>query len=149
MLLSKISLLLFISSCLELHAVDIYYISSDAQNSSCTVNGTVLHPCYSLDQLSNGSQLLANRIAVTLLLAQSPHVLQGDYISAANLTELRLLPWNTEEVSIQCKPRGKFVFENVQHLLLSHTRFISCTFQMVRKCHRGDYTPLDRYLDSM
>ena len=140
MLVNKISLLLFISS--YLHAFDLYYISPEAHNSSCRVNATVLQPCYSLDQLSNENHLLTNKTAVTLLLVQTRHVPQSDYIIlAANVTELRLRPWNEEEVIVECNPRAMFMFENVRHLLLRDTRFISCTFQMVRKCHSTDYTP--------
>ena len=139
MLVNKFSLLLFISS--YLHALDLYYISPDAHNRSCVLNATVLQPCYSLDQLSNESHLLTNRTAVTLLLVQGHHVVQSDYIATAKVTEIKLRPRNDEEVIVECKPRAKFMFENVWHLVLRHVRFISCTFQMVRKCYRSDYTP--------
>ena len=111
---------------------EIYYVTPDSGN--CTVNGTTLTPCYTLQQLIEDEVLpSSNESLVTLLLLSGNHLMLVNMtFRIFNISEVAIHPLNEEqEVAIEC-PLGanqNFIFHNITNLTISSLRFSSCTLQ--------------------
>lgn len=108
----------------------LYYVSSDSiDNETCTSGRMALMPCYSLDDLSNIETLLSHRAVIKLFLLSVKYSLLQN-LTARNVSQLEILPWNQqEEVVIDCQLAADFYFLNVDKLKLFSLNFTSCTLR--------------------
>lgn len=113
-------------------ALTFYISSSDpADDETCTDNGTLLRPCYSLQQLSNGNTLLSGRNSVTLLLLPGKHAISQTF-TAYNVGKLNIHPWNNQQVTIVCRLPKQLIFYNVREMVIFSFNFTSCTLQYIQ-----------------
>ena len=123
-------------------SADQLYISSDARNGTCTVNDTqTLQPCYSMDQLSNDSSALVNKVSISLCFLPGNHTIDSENFSASNVTQLNLQPWKLNKaVTIKYLSEGKLVFKKVHHLNIRSMQFTSCGLMIKRECIKEGFS---------
>jgi predicted outer membrane repeat protein len=100
----------------------------------CTVNGVLLRPCYSLQQLSNVSTLLSTRKSVTLLFLPGRHIISQTF-TACDVGRLNIHPWINEQVTVECQLPTQLLFYNVGELVVFSFNFTSCTLQYLLTGH--------------
>ena len=105
----------------------IYYVTPDEGN--CTVNGTNLSPCYTLQQLISDDVL--DESSVELLFLSGTHLIpENQTLNISHFSEVVVHPLNMdEEVVIQCLLNGNLAFQNVTELDISALHFTFCTLQ--------------------
>lgn len=114
---------------LQVEALIYYVSSSDPVDESCTVNGTLLRPCYSLQELGKNITLLHDRVSITLLFLPGKHVISQTF-TAYNVRELNIHPWNSnKQVNVECQLPKRFIFYNVGEMLVFSFNFTACTIQ--------------------
>lgn len=108
----------------------VYYITPNHGN--CTVKGTALRPCYTLQQLIEGKVLSSSKeSSVELLLLAGTHLIpKGKILNVSNFSQVNIHPWNEEqEVVIECKLTASFAFQDITELNISSLNFTSCVLQ--------------------
>ena len=96
-------LLLLNLCCLSISSPEVYYITPE--HGSCTVNGSTLTPCYTLQQLiQDGVLSQAKKTSIEFLLLSGTHLIpEGEALSVSNFSKVLIQPWNEwQEVEIQC-----------------------------------------------
>ena len=93
-------LVLVIYSSLSCTDAVVYYISADPITSATCVDNSnaTLRPCYSLQQLGNGTGLLVNKTSVKLRLLSGMHILSEDCsLLLSNIEEIEISPWYQQQ----------------------------------------------------
>lgn len=127
------SLCCFVSSTSQ-----VYYITPDQPDpqGNCSVDGTILSPCYTLQQV-NSLPSSSKEGSVELLLLPGTHLVAvGNKINVtlSNFKVLVIHPWNEEqEVAIKCAklpPNGWHIpdlnFRNINELTIFSLNLSSC-----------------------
>lgn len=121
----KIFLLVFFLCCIECSSAAVYYITPDHGN--CTVNGTVLGPCYTLEQLINDDVL--NEMSLELLLLPGTHLIPGNQtLILSNLSELAMSPFSEDQQPlIKCQSGAKIALKNILKLKIYSLNSVFCS----------------------
>ena len=130
-----VNLLVFASLwCLVSSVSQVYYITPtqpDPQH-SCHVNGTTLHPCYTLQQL-NGVLSSSNGSVEVLLLPGTHLIKRKQTLNVSHFSEVVIRPWKEElEMVIECKEFTYLTniwFQNIIELNILSLHFSSCMLQ--------------------
>ena len=103
-----------------------YYITPDLENyDNCTLNGTILSPCYTIHQLIDDEALSSNQQYLVLVFMPGKHVIPEN--RSLHLSKLELLPWNKQaEVMIECQFNADLAF-NLRELKIMSLHFSYCS----------------------
>ena len=132
-----VNLLVFASLwCLVSSASQVYYITptKPGPQGSCHVNGTTLHPCYTLQQL-NGVLSSSNGSVEVLLLPGTHLIRRKQTLNVSHFSEVVIRPWKEElEMVIECKEftymyLTNIWFQNIIELNILSLHFSSCMLQ--------------------
>lgn len=120
-------LLLFISNCFVCCDAEVYYVLED--QSACIANeNTSVSPCYSLQQLSNGNELLSNTTSIVLFIETGTHIIPENHtLLLSNLTEVTISPHSQKSALVKCNSGSNITFQHIKKLHLLSLNFISCS----------------------
>jgi hypothetical protein len=112
----------------------LYYITPELPDyDNCTINGTMLSPCYTPQQLANIEVLASsNQSSVEFLLLPGTYYDFTRHLSdfangLGGEPVMDISPWNDEIVVIVCE--GPTRFHNVIQLQVQSIHFIACELQ--------------------
>ena len=135
-------LLLWICLLINSQAHDVLYVSQeDSANATCSLEGIMLCPCYSFNQIDPA--FIWDQDSVNLLFLPGMHLITDFY--AMNVSYFTLSPWN-ETMQIECLPSAQVVFDRVYNLNISSIEFISCTIEVL---YYNDYSSLQATTGTM
>ena len=107
---------------------DDYYITPNpVDRENCTVNGTTLAPCYTLQQIIDQDILTAS--SINLYLLSGTHVIpKNQTLTAKNSIQLVIQPWKEQkDVAIECQLGAYLYLDHALYLKLLSLHFMSCT----------------------
>ena len=112
-----------------------YFISpAPFTNGTCSDSGsTTLRPCYSLQQLSNGNELLFNKSGIILILLPGTHVLPENHtLMFSNVNDLNISPQSQEqEQFVLChSSANNIIFQDIRTLSILALSFLSCSISI-------------------
>ena len=122
------SLLLFSIFCFAFSNCQVHPVDHD----NCTVNSTILHPCYTLQQLIDNE--FSSWFSRRLEFLPGKHVITENQTLKASGFNMTLCPFDEQqEVMIECQLNTLIIFQKMVDLKILSLHFTYCTLRFEKR----------------